>query len=234
LIQLHQLRKRYPGADRDALSDVTFSLGPGDFAFLCGGSGAGKTSLLRILVGLERPTAGQVLVDGRNLARIRGGDLCALRRRIGFVFQDFRLLPERTALENVELPLLATGVSATKARARATEQLERFEVIDRASAFARCLSAGEQQRVAIARALVGAPALLLADEPTGNLDPSLTAHVMSLLVDAQAGGTAVLVATHDPAVVAGLARPVLRLDNGSVREPPPRPANGPAMMDATG
>ncbi len=221
MIKLHQLQKRYPGADADALASVSFELEAGEMAFLTGPSGSGKTSLLRILLGVEDPSAGQALVGGLNLATLGGRRLSELRRRIGFVFQDFRLLPDRTAVENVELPLQVRGLPADEMRRKAVQCLGRVGVAERADAYPAALSAGERQRVAVARALVGEPALLLADEPTGNLDPDLAVHVMKLFVDAQVQGTAVLVATHDPALVRRFRRREIRLHDGWVREDVP-------------
>ena len=216
MIKLHQLRKRYDSADGDALADVSFELEAGEMAFLTGASGSGKTSLLRVLLGVAPPTGGQALVGGLNLATLGARRLSALRQRIGFVFQDFRLLPDRTAVENVELPLQVRGVGADEARRRALNELGQVGVAERADAYPHALSAGERQRVAVARALVGEPALLLADEPTGNLDPDLAVHVMKLFVDAQVQGTSVLVATHDPALVRRFRRREIRLHDGRV------------------
>jgi len=221
VIQLHDLTKRYRGADRDALRSVSLSVAPGELAFVCGPSGAGKSTLLRILVGLVRPTSGQVLVDGRNLSNISRKRLALLRRRIGFVFQDFRLLPDRSARENVELTLAVRGVASATARQRASVELERAGLLDRADARPDALSAGEQQRVAIARALAGDPALLLADEPTGNLDPELAGRVLAQFVDIRARGTAVLLATHDPRLIERTRTPVFRLQAGRLVEDAP-------------
>jgi len=221
VIKLHDLRKRYPGASDDALASVSFRLDAGEMAFLTGPSGSGKTSLLRILLGVERPTGGQALVGGLNLDVLAGRRLSDLRRRIGFVFQDFRLLVDRTAVENVELPLQVRGVSAEEARRRAMSHLHRVGVVDRAEAYPDALSAGQRQRVAVARALVAEPALLLADEPTGNLDPDLAVQVMKLFVDAQVQGTAVLVATHDPGLVRRFRRREIRMRDGRVCEDVP-------------
>ena len=221
MIKLHQLQQRYAGAESDALSSVSFELEAGEMAFLTGPSGAGKTSLLRILLGVEHPSGGQALVGGLNLATLGGRRLSELRRRIGFVFQDFRLLQDRSAVENVELPLQVRGVGAEEARHRAVQCLGRVGVAERADAYPAALSAGERQRVAVARALVGEPALVLADEPTGNLDPDLAVHVMKLFVDAQVQGTAVLVATHDPRLVQQFRRREIRLHAGRVRQDVP-------------
>ncbi len=228
MIRIHDLTKRYPGATRLALDAVSLSVEAGELAFVCGPSGAGKTTLLRILAGLERPTSGQILVGGRNLAHISPRRLARLRRRLGFVFQDFRLLDDRSVLDNVTLPLSVRGVSAATARPRALDELERVGLEERADARPHALSAGEKQRAAIARALVGEPALVLADEPTGNLDPELAARVLEGFVHIQARGTAVLVATHDPRLVEGLRRPVHRLEQGRVAGPGSRPAGAAA------
>ena len=221
MIKLHQLRKRYPGSDDDALANVSFELDAGEMAFITGTSGSGKTSLLRVLLGVEPPSGGQALVGGLNLSTLGGRRLSALRRRIGFVFQDFRLLPDRTAVENVELPLQVRGVGADEARRRALRQLGQVGVAERADAYPQALSAGERQRVAVARALVGEPALLLADEPTGNLDPELAVRVMKLFVDAQVQGTSVLVATHDPGLIHRFRRREIRLEAGRILDDVP-------------
>ena len=218
MIQVHELTKRYRGAERDSLRAVSLSVAPGELAFVCGPSGAGKTTLLRILVGLVRPTSGQALVDGRNLSSISRRHLALVRRRIGFVFQDSRLLSDRSALENVELSLTVRGVAPAAARQRARVELDRAGLLDRAGARPTALSAGEQQRVAIARALAGDPALLLADEPTGNLDPDLASRVLEGFADIRARGTAILVATHDPRLVERTRCAVFRLQAGRLLE----------------
>jgi cell division transport system ATP-binding protein len=187
----------------------------GEYLILCGASGAGKTTLLRIVTAQERPDAGQVMVAGRNLAKLKRSAIPYLRRNIGVIFQDFKLIPGSTIIENVALPLRICGIHGRRLRERVDEVLELVGLADKP--FARCaeLSGGEQQRVALARALVAEPVILLADEPTGNLDPESTAHVLRLLELARERGLTVVLATHDPQVIsAGQADRVLELANG--------------------
>jgi cell division transport system ATP-binding protein len=184
--------------------------------FLTGPSGAGKTTLLRLVFCAEPATRGQILVGGRNVARIRQASVPFLRRNIGVVFQDFKLLTHRTVLDNVALALDVLGVPRPEARARALRMLKLVGLQHKISSLPLKLSGGEQQRVVIARALVNEPALLLADEPTGNLDPELTLEIMSLLAEANVRGTTVVVATHDTTVVDRYQKRVIRLEKGRV------------------
>ena len=172
--------------------------------FLTGASGAGKTSLLRLLFGAERPTSGQILVAGRNISRVRGSEIPRLRRQIGVIFQDFKLLSDRTVHDNVAIALEIAGASRRETRTRVWSTLKRLGLGHRMEHRPRALSGGEQQRVAIARALVTDPPLLLADEPTGNLDPELARDIMDIIADANARGTTVIVATHDPTLLGSL------------------------------
>jgi cell division transport system ATP-binding protein len=169
--------------------------------FLTGPSGAGKTTLLRLLYGAERPDGGQIIVNGRNIARLQHRHLPLLRRSLGLVFQDFRLLPERTAFDNIAFALRAVGAPAREVRERVTQLLEQVALSHRRGTLARRLSGGEQQRIVIARALINAPDLVLADEPTGNLDPDMTWDIMRLFQDIHQRGTTVVIATHDRALV---------------------------------
>ena len=164
-------------------------------------AGAGKTSLLRLLFGAERPTSGQILVAGRNISRVRGSEIPRLRRQIGVIFQDFKLLSDRTVHDNVAIALEIAGASRRETRTRVWSTLKRLGLDHRMEHRPRALSGGEQQRVAIARALVTDPPLLLADEPTGNLDPELARDIMDIIADANARGTTVIVATHDPTLL---------------------------------
>ena len=217
MIELYRIEKRYPG-DVLALSDVNLVLGKGEFVFLTGPSGAGKSTLLRLIMAAEEPTRGQIIVGGRNLARIDRRGIPFLRRNIGVVFQDFKLLPNRSVFENVALTLEVQGLPAREGERRVAAMLERVALGHRARAYPPQLSGGEQQRVAIARALVGDPAILLADEPTGNLDPELTVEVMDLLTACSARGTTVLVATHDVGLLDRYRKRVVRLAEGRIRE----------------
>lgn len=217
MIELYRIEKRYPG-DVLALVDVNFVVGKGEFVFLTGPSGAGKSTLLRLIMAAEEPTHGQVIVAGRNLARVDRRGIPYLRRNLGVIFQDFKLLPTRTAFENVALALEVQGLPAREVRDRVEGILDRVSLLHRARAYPPQLSGGEQQRVAIARALVGEPAVLLADEPTGNLDPELTVEVMDLLTSFSARGTTVLVATHDTSLLDRYRKRVVRLDKGRIQE----------------
>ena len=214
-IQFFQVYKQYAG-DGPALADVTFTVDHGEFVFVSGVSGAGKSTLLRLIHCGEAPTSGQLLVFGRNLVRVRPSHVPHLRRSIGIVFQDFKLLADRTVGENVAFPLEVRGVAAGEVRRRVEAQLRSVGLEAKSRKFPLSLSGGEQQRVAVARALVGEPPLLLADEPTGNLDPERTAEVMELLRAANARGTTVVVASHDRALIARQQRRVVVLERGRV------------------
>ena len=215
MIQLFHVEKRY-GNEAPALLDVSLEIRKGEFVFLTGPSGAGKSTLLRLIFCAQPPTAGQVLVFGRNVARIRASSVPYVRRSIGVVFQDFKLLPNRTLAENVAFPLQVKGVRPADVGRRVTQALRGVGLEHRASRFPLSLSGGEQQRAAVARALVGDPALLLADEPTGNLDAERTAEVLQLLEAANARGTTVVVATHDRALLSRHKKRVIALEGGRV------------------
>ena len=223
MIQLYHIELRYDGGVR-ALQDVCLDIARGEFVFLTGASGAGKTSLLRLLFGAERPTSGQILVAGRNISRVRGSELPRLRRQIGVIFQDFKLLSDRTVHDNVAIALEVAGASRRETRTRVWSTLKRLGLGHRMEHRPRALSGGEQQRVAIARALVTDPPLLLADEPTGNLDPELARDIMDIIADANARGTTVVVATHDPTLLGLYPHRRLDLSDGRlVRDEQPRP-----------
>jgi cell division transport system ATP-binding protein len=194
--------------DRVALDDINLALEPGEFAFLVGPTGAGKTTLLKLVNREIRPTAGEVWLDGLAAHALKSTRIAALRRRVGVVFQDFKLLPRLTALENVSFGLQVTDlrISDQEARDRALDALDAVGLGDRATAFPAELSGGQQQRVAIARALAPQPPMLIADEPTGNLDLETAWQVMTLLQDVSRFGTAVLVATHNVEIVKRLQR----------------------------
>ena len=201
-----------------ALRDLSLTVAKGEFTFLTGPSGAGKSTLLRLLLMQERPDEGEILVNGHNLATLSRGEVQEYRRGIGFVFQDFKLIPTRTVLENVSFVLEVTGVPESQRRRRAFQVLKWVGLQHRMNAFPLDLSGGEQQRVAIARALVNDPVLLIADEPTGNLDPDLSLEIMNLLREINAGGTTVLVATHDRELIRLVGRRTLTLDQGRIVE----------------
>jgi cell division transport system ATP-binding protein len=215
LVQLFHVYKQYAG-EAPALSDVTLEVAKGEFVFLTGPSGAGKSTLLKLIFCAEPATSGQLLVFGRNVAKIRPSQVPALRRSIGVVFQDFKLLPRRTVFENVAFPLEVRGLAARDVERKVTATLRSVGLELKAGKFPLSLSGGEQQRVAVARALVGDPALLLADEPTGNLDPDKTVEVMDLVQSASARGTTVVVATHDRSLLERYQRRVVALDGGRV------------------
>jgi cell division transport system ATP-binding protein len=193
-------------------------VGRGEFVFLTGPSGAGKTTLLKLIFAAERPSEGQIVVLGRNIARLGAGAVPELRRRIGVVFQDFKLLPTRTVEENVGLALDVVATPRRQARAKVFAILKQLGLQHRRHHHPLSLSGGEQQRVAIARALVNEPHILLADEPTGNLDPDLTIEIMDLIASAATRGTTVLVATHALGLVSRYGKRCLRLEGGRVVE----------------
>ncbi len=213
MIQLFHVSKEYPG-DGAALQDVTLEIDKGEFVFLTGPSGAGKSTLLKLIFCDEPATSGQLLVFGKNVAKIRPAAVPFVRRNIGVVFQDFKLLPQRTVAENVALPLEVRALPDKEIRRRVKGLLRSVGLEHKAEKFPPSLSGGEQQRVAVARALAHDPALLLADEPTGNLDPDRTLEVMDLLRGATARGTTVVVATHARSLLERYKRRVVALDRG--------------------
>jgi cell division transport system ATP-binding protein len=197
-----------------ALHDLTLTIGKGEFMFLTGASGAGKSTLLRLLLVEDRPTEGELKVGGRVLANLSRAEIQAYRRSVGFVFQDFRLIPRFTVFENVAFVMRVLGVDLSTRQRRTFQMLKWVGLQHRMNALPEELSGGEQQRVAIARALVNEPQIVLADEPTGNLDPDLALEVMNLFRDINARGTTVLVATHDREVVRRVGRRAITLDHG--------------------
>ena len=201
-----------------ALNDLSLTVAQGEFVFLTGPSGAGKSTFLRLLLMQERPTSGELVVGGQNLAQLRRREIQEYRRSIGFIFQDFKLIPTRTLLENVSFVPEVTGVSESQQRRRAFQVLKWVGLQHRMTAYPTDLSGGEQQRVAIARALVNSPTMVLADEPTGNLDPDLSLEIMNLLREVNAGGTTVVVATHDRELIRLVGRRTVTLDQGKVVE----------------
>ncbi len=214
MIELFHVVKRYEGVEQPALDDINLKINKGELCMLAGKSGAGKTTLLRLLFCAERATAGQVVLNGKNLARLRPSAVPHLRRRIGVVFQDFKLLDEYTVFENVALALEVQGRRPKDIHARVLQVLKSVGLQHRMHHAASTLSGGEQQRTAIARALVTDPVILLCDEPTGNLDPERSQAIMDLLLQANARGTTVVVATHDPALLERHRRRVLVLEDG--------------------
>lgn len=213
LLHFDAVSKRYPSG-QTALDEVSFTVDEGEMLFVTGHSGAGKSTLLRLMHLSERPSRGTVLFEDRNLAKVRGRDLPLHRRRVGVVFQDHRLLAERSVFDNVALPLLIAGMPASEVGKRVRVMLDKVGLGGREAARPAQLSTGEQQRVGIARAVVAQPVLLVADEPTGNLDPQLAAEIMQLFSALPALGTTVLIASHDLALVKRMRRRVLVLDHG--------------------
>ena len=216
-IRMFHVSKSYL-AGSFALRDVSIELAKGEFVFLTGPSGAGKTSLLKLIFGAEHPSEGQIVVLGRNIARLGESAVPPLRRKIGVVFQDFKLLPRRTVEDNVALALQVTGRPPRETRARVFAILKQLGLQHRRYHHPLSLSGGEQQRVAIARALVNEPEILLADEPTGNLDPELTIEIMDLIASAALRGTTVVVATHELDLVRRYGKRTVRLEGGRIVE----------------
>ncbi|MBU6198656.1 MAG: cell division ATP-binding protein FtsE [Xanthomonadaceae bacterium] len=213
MIAFDRVGKRYPNGF-DALSELSFALDAGEMAFVTGHSGAGKSTLLRLVALLERPTRGQVTVNGRNLGAVRRRGIARVRRGVGMVFQDHRLLLDRSVFDNVALPLVIAGVPREEMAKRVRAALDKVGLLEREKSAPSMLSAGEQQRVGIARAIVAKPPVLIADEPTGNLDPQLAAEIMGLFGEFQQVGTTVLVASHDLPLVKRMGKRVLVLDHG--------------------
>jgi cell division transport system ATP-binding protein len=215
VIETQSLAKTY-GRGMYALRDLNLTIGKGEFAFLTGPSGAGKSTLLRLLLLQERPSEGDVIVAGRNLSSLTRDEVQAYRRTVGFVFQDFKLIPTKTVFENVSFVLRVLGQPIEQQRRATYQALKWVGLQHRLNALPEELSGGEQQRVAIARALVNDPHLVLADEPTGNLDPDLSLEIMNLFRDMNARGTTVLVATHDCELIKWVGRRVIQLEHGKV------------------
>jgi cell division transport system ATP-binding protein len=213
VVELFHVTKEYPG-DAPALQDVSLAIEKGEFVFLTGASGAGKSTLLKLIFCEEGATSGQLLLFGKNVAKIRPGAIPFVRRNIGVVFQDFKLLPRRTVAENVALPLEVRAIAEKEIKKKVRLLLRSVGLEHRAEKFPLSLSGGEQQRVAVVRALAADPALLLADEPTGNLDPDRTLEVMDLLYAANARGTTVVVATHDRSLLQRYKKRVVVLERG--------------------
>lgn len=212
-LRFEHVSKRY-ASGHEALSDVSFEVAEGEMVFVTGHSGAGKSTLLRLIHLSERATRGAVFFDGRNLATVKRRGLPGHRRQVGVVFQDHRLLLDRSVFDNVGLPLVIAGTTRPEIVRRVRSALEKVALAERERALPSTLSTGEQQRVGIARAMVVRPAVLVADEPTGNLDPELAAEIMKLFTRMPAQGTSVLVASHDLHLVRSLRKRVLVLDHG--------------------
>lgn len=217
MIEFHHVSKTY-GPSLRALNDITLEIRKGELVFLAGASGAGKSTLLKLIFRDQEPSAGQILIDGKNVTRLRSRGVAALRRRIGLVFQQFKLLAELTALENVALAAEVIGVAKKASRTKAYHLLRELGLHERYDAKPLTLSAGEQQRVAIARALINDPILILADEPTGNLDAETAHETMRLLLKARDHGATVVIATHDTAMVNRYGDRVISLRRGEIAD----------------
>ncbi|WP_224763369.1 MULTISPECIES: cell division ATP-binding protein FtsE [unclassified Salinibacterium] len=216
MIRFDQVTKSYPGNPRPALNDVTLEVLKGEFVFLVGASGSGKSSFLRLILKEERPNKGKIHVLGHDLTTLANRKVPYFRRSLGVVFQDFRLLPAKTVFDNVAFTLQVIGKSKGYIQEAVPDVLKMVGLAGKAGRLPHELSGGEQQRVAIARAIVNKPAILLADEPTGNLDPATSAGIMSLLSTINANGTTILMATHDSGIVDTMKRRVIELSNGNV------------------
>ena len=217
MIEFHNVTKRYPGGF-DALSNVSMHLEAGDMAFLTGHSGAGKSTLLKIISLIEKPTRGQALLNRINLNTIPKHRVPYVRRNIGIIFQDHQLLFDRTVFDNVALPLTIQGYRPQEVAKRTRAALDKVGLLNKEKSMPITLSGGEQQRVGIARAVVHKPMLLLADEPTGNLDPVLSREIMQIFIDFNQVGVSVLVASHDLSLIEELQKPVLTLNRGKLIE----------------
>ena len=213
MIQLFHVHKSF-GSKNHALIDVSLTAEKGEFVFITGPSGAGKSTLLKIIFCAEKPTSGHALVNGRNLNRINDRELAFLRRRIGVVFQDFKLLPRRNVFENVALALEIVSLPLSMIRKKVHQTLRYLGLANKEGYYPPQLSGGEQQRVAIARAIINNPLILLADEPTGNLDPDLTMEIMALLKEIHIRGTTVIVATHSQEILKDTRRRIVTLNKG--------------------
>lgn len=215
MIELYHVSKRY-SPDIQALTDLSLKIDKGEFTFITGASGAGKTTLLKLLFAAEQPTTGQILIDGKNISRIRQREIPPLRRRIGVVFQDFKLIHHWTVFQNVAFVLEIMGLPASEIKRRVWHALKMVRLHHKLDTYPLKLSGGEQQRVAIARALISNPFILLADEPTGNLDPEITLEIMRLFTEINSRGTTILLASHDRGLIENMSRRVVILDKGRV------------------
>jgi cell division transport system ATP-binding protein len=215
VITFEHVSKHYQGGAY-ALRDVSFHLDPGEMVFITGHSGAGKSTLLRLTLMLEKATRGQVLVDGRNLSKTPSRLAPQVRRRIGMIFQDHKLLNDKTVFDNVSLPLMIAGMRYPDIRKRVRAALDKVGLLSKEKSWPMTLSGGEQQRVGIARAIVGMPPILLADEPTGNLDPDLSRELFGLFRQLNAQGVTVMIASHDLTLIRFMGQRALVLSDGSL------------------
>ncbi|MGX2973961.1 cell division ATP-binding protein FtsE [Ursidibacter arcticus] len=217
MIRFHNVSKAYKGGGRPALQGISFHLQQGEMTYITGHSGAGKTTLLKLIMGIERANGGQVIFNGHDITRLAEHELPFLRRQIGMVHQNYSLLTDRSILDNVALPLIIMGVEQSIVEREARMALERVGLQNKANFLPLHLSGGEQQRVDIARAIVHRPQLLLADEPTGNLDDKLSFEIFRLFEEFNKAGTTVLIATHDTNIIAQRPKPCLVLEEGHLK-----------------
>ena len=213
MISASAITKRYPHG-LEALHDVSFEIGDGEMVFITGHSGAGKSTLFRLLSAIEKPTSGSIVINGQNIAALRRKAVPYLRRNLGMIFQDQKLLFDRSVLDNVLLPLAIVGMPTREAHRRARAALDKVGLLDRERARPIALSGGEQQRLAIARAVVNRPSIILADEPTANLDSDSASNILDIFGSFHQVGVTLIIATHDPQWMARLAPRVLRLEHG--------------------
>jgi len=216
MIRLENVTKTYRGASASAASDVQLEINRGEFVFLVGSSGSGKSTLLRMLLREEKPDEGEIFVLGENLSRLRPSQVASYRRKLGVVFQDFRLLPNKTVYQNVAYALQVIGKSRAFIETAVPDVLRLVGLEEKSANYPSALSGGEQQRVAIARALVNRPELLLADEPTGNLDPGNSREIMGLLERINLSGTTIVMATHDRGIVDQMQKRVIEVSEGKI------------------
>ncbi len=231
VIHFYHVTKRFPNRVA-ALNDVSFQVEKGDFVFLTGPSGAGKSTLLKLILRQLTPSDGQIIVNGRNLAAISGRQMPYFRREIGMIFQDFKLIDRMTIYENLSFVMTAVSTPQKEQKRKAYAMLRMMDLHHRLNSFPKQLSGGEQQRVAIARALINNPLVLIADEPTGNLDPEMANEILDIFIDANLRGSTVLVATHDSDLIRRAAKRSLVLDKGRLIEERP-PAEEPTMRRAS-
>jgi len=215
MIKFDNVSKRYPETG-DVLRNVSLHLQRGEIAFLTGHSGAGKSTLLRLIAAMERCSRGRILLDGQDLSRIKENQLPFIRRKMGFIYQDYKLLQDRTVFDNVALPLVIAGFGHHEIVRRVRAALDKVSLTGKEKKYPLALSGGEQQRVGIARAVVNKPPIIIADEPTGNLDPELSAEIMFLFGQFQKVGVTVLIASHDISLISQLNHRVLKLDHGQL------------------
>tara|TARA_B100000963_G_scaffold247486_1_gene216678 strand:+ start:253 stop:924 length:672 start_codon:yes stop_codon:yes gene_type:complete len=217
MIKLNNISKRYPGG-QEAVSGLDIIINKGEMVFITGHSGAGKSTLLRLIALIDRPSDGQIIIDNQNIGRIKRRNISEYRRQIGIVFQDHKLLYDRTIHDNVALPLIISGINRQEAKRRVRAALDQVNLLQKEKQKPETLSAGEQQRVGIARAIVTKPKLLIADEPTGNLDPELSFEVMKIFHRFNEVGVTVLIASHDIALIDHLGCRQIVLENGRLKQ----------------